>query len=282
MGARLRRIAGTLVVALILIPGTANAADYSDCWVTTSFNQTSLTWDQITRCRISGGEIVDYASNNTVPDQLYPQPGTDLNGACWYYSSRSGPWVISDLNANGDILLGYTEGTDGSFAIIIGRFPRCTSEPVPADDPEGEAWEYVTEYVHPPATPELNPAPGNGATGLETYVGVSVPNDHTARLSDGAGTSLDVFIEVSAVMVDWGDGHRDSYPPYANLLSGYPDGLATHMYETKSEGEYVITVSFDWTARWRMDGGTWQALSVPNTSTSMVYPVSEIVSVITD
>ena len=40
-----------------------------------------------TRCRISGGSIVDYASDSAVPSQLYAQTGTDLTGQCWYYTS---------------------------------------------------------------------------------------------------------------------------------------------------------------------------------------------------
>ena len=264
---------------LLALPAAAES--FSACWVATELDRYGLE-QQITRCRISGGDIVDYASDSTVPDQLYPQPGTDLDGACWYYTSRSGYWVISDLYANGDALLGYTDGTDGSFAIIVGRFPRCTSEPTPSSDPEGDAWEYVTQYIHAPPTPELNPAPGDGLTGLATYVRMPIPDDHTARLTDGAGTSLDVFIEVSAVIVDWGDGERSTYPANTTALSGYPDGIATHVYETKDDYGYDITVSYDWTARWRVAGGAWQPLDVPNTSTSVAYPVSEIVAVITD
>ena len=279
MGVGLQSRVGTVVVALMLLALPAAAESFSACWVATELDRYGIE-QQITRCRISGGEIVDYASDSSVPDRLYPWPGTDLNGACWYYSSRSGPWVISDLYANGDALLGYTEGTDGSFAIIIGRFPRCTNEPEPASDPASDAWSYVTEYVHPPPTPELNPVPGDGVTGLKTYVRVSIPDDHTAQLTNDTGTSLDLFIEVSAVIIDWGDGETSTYPASPTTLSGYPDGIATHIYQTKDD--YDITVSYDWTARWRVSGGTWQPLDVPNTSTSVAYPVSEIVSIIID
>ena len=283
MGGRLRIVAGLcLLTSVLLIPGQAFALEYSSCWVVREFDPVFAETTQITRCRISGSDIVDYASDNSVPDRLHPQLGTDLDGACWYYSSTSGSWVISDLYANGDALLGYTEGTGGSFAVIVGRFPRCTSEPTPPADSALEVWSYVTQYVHPPPTPEFNPVPGDGVTGLDTFVGVPIPDDHSARLTDGAGTRLDVFIEVSTVIVDWGDGETNTYPANTTALFGYPDGIATHMYETKDDDGYDITVSYDWTARWRVAGGAWQALDVPNTSTSVAYPVSEIVSVITD
>jgi hypothetical protein len=41
-------------------------------------------------------------------------------------------------------------------------------------------------------------------------------------------------------------------------------------------------VSYDWTARWRIVGEPWELLDVPNTTTSVAYPVNEIVSVITE
>jgi hypothetical protein len=52
------------------------------------------------------------------------------------------------------------------------------------------------------------------------------------------------------------------------------------VYETKDEA-LTVTVAYDWTARWRVVGGTWALLAVPNTATTVVYPVAEIVSVLT-
>jgi hypothetical protein len=152
---------------------------------------------------------------------------------------------------------------------------------VPASDPTADVYRYVTQYIHNPPTPDLNPRPGEGVTGLATYVGVPVPDDHTAQLASGA-TTLDVFIEVSAVIVDWGDESTDSYPGTSTALAGYPDGFATHIYEMKGEAGTRISVSYDWTARWRIVGGSWEFLPVPNTTTTVDYPISEIVSVLSD
>ena len=138
---------------------------------------------------------------------------------------------------------------------------------------------YVMQYVHPPPTPELNPKPGDGVTGLATYLGLPIPNQHTAQISSGAST-LDIYIEVSAVIVDWGDGQSDNYPATSTALAGYPAGFASHIYETKDDST-PITVAYDWTARWRVVGGPWDFLAVPNTTTSVDYPVAEIVSDLT-
>lgn len=239
---------------------------------------------QVTRCRIAGGEVADYASDSAVPSRLYPNAGTDLTGECWFLTSAATNWVYLSLFVDGDAILGYdpTPTVPGGIALATERIPRCTSEPSPVVDPATEAWEYVTEYVHPPPTPDVNPAPGDGVTGLETYVGVPVPDVHDAQIDSSGGAILDIHIEVSGVIVDWGDERTDNFPADSSALSGYPDGLAIHTYEVKDETGYDLSVAYDWTARWRVDGGDWEFLDVPDTTTSVSYPVAEIVSVITD
>ncbi len=262
---------------------SAQAESFSACWVTSESNPFTGEQDQVTRCRISGGSIVDYASDSAVPSQLYAQTGTDLTGQCWYYTSAATQYVILVQYANGEADIGFdtAPGAPGGIVAIGPTLPRCTSEPSSATDPFADVYEYVTQYIHAPPTPQLNPRPGDGVTGLRTYVGVPVPNDHTARLTSGT-TTLDVFIEVSAVIVEWGDGAIDSYPATSTALAGYPDGFATHVYDQKAESGVSFRVSYDWTARWRIVGEPWEFLVVPNTTTAVDYPVSEIVSVLSD
>ena len=254
------------------------APDFSACWVVTVTDQFGRP-TQITRCRIAGGDVVDYADDDSVPTRLYPRPGTDLTGPCWYYSSTDANWEFASLFANGDAILGYTAGPGGGLAIVTGRVARCTSEPIPLPDPAVDVWEYIQDYIHPPPAPDLSPPEGDGITGLPTFIGVEVPADHTATLASG-GTVLEVEIEVSGVNVDWGDGATDTYPADPEALSGFPDGIANHVYETKSS-EIDIAVSYAWFARWRVSGGAWVLVPVPNTTTTVDYPVSEIISVIT-
>jgi hypothetical protein len=217
-----------------------------------------------------------------VPAVLSPSVGTDLLGDCWFLTSASTNWVYLNLYVNGDAVLGWDPdpAISGGVAYATDRIPRCTSEPLPASDPSTEVWDYVTAYIHPPPEPDVSPPAGSGITGLDTYVGVAIPDDHSATLSAG-GVSLDVEIEVDGVGVAWGDGESDTYPAELPALAGYPDGIVRHIYETKDESGYNLEVSYDWTARWRVSGGEWIFLDVPNTTTTVVYPVAEIISVIT-
>lgn len=284
MGRRLRNaVAAAAVVALLTPAVPAEAEVFSACWVV-RVEDPFLGLDRtITRCRIAGGEIVNYASDDVVPSVLYPQPGTDATGACWYYTSAVTQYVIVLQYPNGDAEIGWDPdpSTPGGIIAIGVTYPRCSSEPRAAPDPTAEVWQYVHSYVHPPPTPRLSPAAGDGLTGLDTYVGVPIPTDHFATIS-GGGATVDVFIEVSAVVVAWGDGTTGTYPATVAAMAGYPAGIASHVYETKSEEGVTISVSYDWTARWRFSGGAWAFIGVPNTTTSVLYPIQEIVSTLSD
>ncbi|HXV72155.1 MAG TPA: hypothetical protein VEB69_12250, partial [Acidimicrobiia bacterium] len=59
-----------------------DADEFVSCWVTTVVNPITLQPDQVTRCRIAGGDTVDYASDTDVPSVLYPNVGTDITGQC--------------------------------------------------------------------------------------------------------------------------------------------------------------------------------------------------------
>lgn len=271
-------VGGIALLFLATLP--AEAESFTACWVAEEQIPGIGVIRQVTRCRIAGGSVVDYASDAAVPGTLYPNTGTDLTGQCWYYTSAVTQYVILTQYANGDAEIGFDTdpGNPGSIVAIGPTLPRCTSEPAPTSDPSADAWQYVMQYIHDPPALDLNPRPGDGVTGLDTYVGVPVPADHTATLASG-GTTLTVFIEVSAVLIDWGDGSTNSYPATRSALAGYPDGIATHVYEVK-DGGVPLAVSYDWTARWRSAGGAWQFLAVPNTTTTVDYPISEIVSVL--
>jgi len=279
MGKRLRIGVVVFVSAVVaLVTAPASAEEFSSCWVAEISNPLLGRIETVTRCRVSGGNVIDYASDKDVPGTLYPQTGTDITGQCWYYTSAVTSYVILAQYADGSADIGFDPdpGSPGGPIVVGPTLPRCSSEPIPASDPTADAWNYVIQYIHPPPTPELSPKPGDGVTGLATYVGVPIPDQHNAQISSGAST-LDIYIEVSAVVVSWGDGESDSYPATSTALAGYPDGFASHIYETKDEGA-PITVDYDWTARWRVVGGTWDFLAVPNTTTSVDYPVAEIIS----
>lgn len=275
----MRRRATAIAIALVALnTQTATAAEFRSCWVITEVDVYGVE-QTITRCRIAGGATVDYASDTDVPSVLYPNMGTDLDGPCWYLTSATTDYILITRYADGSADVGYDpDPTIPGGIIVVGpNLPRCTSEPTPLTDPSTDAWEYVMSYVHDPPTPDLNPEPGRGVTGLPTYIGVPVPEEHTTSLTGGI-SAIEVEIRVDLVVVSWGDGRTSTYPPDSGILAGYPDGSATHVYEVKAPEGVTVVVEYDWTARWRLTGGSWAALPVPNTMTTVDYPIAEVVS----
>ena len=279
MGGRLRIATGCVIALSVLFPSHALADEFTACWVSVETDPWSGQERTTTRCRIAGGDVVDYADDSSIPSRLYPNIGFDLLGECWYVTSAETNYEIVPLNPDGGAqLVLIVDGSPGPS----GYFRRCTSEPGVAADPSADAWAYVMSYVHPPPAPDVNPSPGDGVTGLETFVGVPIPDVHDTQLSSGTGAALDIHIEVSGVVIDWGDDRVDTFPADEAALAGYPDGGARHVYEVKDLSGYDLSISYAWTARWRVVGQDWESLEVPDTTTSIVYPVAEIVSVITD
>ncbi|MCZ6567638.1 MAG: hypothetical protein O6923_05005, partial [Actinobacteria bacterium] len=87
MASRLRIALVAAVVGMLLVPSVrAEAQVFSSCWVVKDLDSFGRP-RTVTRCRISGGSVVDYASDSAVPSQLYVKTGTDLTGQCWYYTS---------------------------------------------------------------------------------------------------------------------------------------------------------------------------------------------------
>jgi hypothetical protein len=275
----LRKLVVVATLILLLPNVTVSAAEFTACWTVKEYDPVRLRDIPVTRCRIAGGTTVDYGSDSDVPSVLYPNLGTDIDGECWYLTSATTPYLIITQYADGGADIGYDPdpAIPGGIIVVGPTIRRCTSEPTPAVDPAADAWNYVMSYIHDPPTPDLNPEPGQGVTGLATYVGVELPDDHEANLSSGINT-IEVEIEVDAVVVDWGDGQTTTYPPDSVILAGYPDGSATHIYEVKDPNGVPLTVEYDWTARWRVTGGSWIALPVPNTDTAVTYPIAEVVS----
>lgn len=248
------------------------------CWTTHEVDPLGRP-QQVTRCRLAGGEIIDFRDDWEVPVDLRPNLGIDAVGPCWFLTSRATPYVIVEQYAGGDAMIGYIpDPSEPGTWVAVENYRRCTSEPESDSDRETRVWDYAHSYIHRPPTPQTSPNVGDGVTGLATYLQVAVPEPHHATLSGGT-TSLEVEIEVAAVRVNWGDRNRNDYPPDPNLLRGFPGGAVWHIYQTKSD-QYDIAVSYLWSVRWRAGSGPWNTLVVPPTTTVLAYPVSEIVSVL--
>lgn len=266
------------VLVLVFLMGLtlqAYAAEFVACWRETTTDPWSGLIVPVTRCRLADGQIVEYDSDSEVPVRLYPMMGSVDGSACWYYTSQpNNEWILIQVYPTGDADIARNAGP-GEW-VPVGLYSRCNSEPDP-EHPYREAWEYVTEYIHPPPTPDLDPRPGFGVTGLETRLTVTVPEPHQAIL-DGGALVLEVEIEVREVIVHWGDGTITSHRPDGISLDT-PDGMARHTYERK-DAATELAVAYGWNARWRLVGGSWDVLDVPDTITTVGYPVTEIVSVL--
>ena len=238
------------------------------------------------------GSVTEFPGD-VPPGTVEPAVGTDAVGICWFWTSLATEWEILATFSDGSAVLGLY--VNGFLAVDTGQIPRCTSEPIISDPPPVLAWEAITEYIHDPPEPELNPPIGLGLAGLETHAGVVVPDVWTDTIVV-PGYSIDVEVAVGALALDWGDEVTDTYPPEAYpLLTGYPDGAARHVYEVKTCSTpgaaldchptldaYPVSVSYVWDARWRVNGSDWITVEVVPSITTVGYPVTEAVSVLTD
>jgi len=289
-----RLVLGMMAVVVVGFPLLVLADEYSACWVEERPDGVGR-YIQVTVCRNSGtGELEEFSSDDAIPEHLSPNYGADGAFFCWYWTTAFTGW-FAFIHADGSANLGTDiNGPLPGGVVILPPLPRCTSEPVEAVPPDVQAWALIAEYIHDRPQPVLNPIAGRGLAGLETHVAVVPPVPFDDSLN-GPGTFLEVHAEVAAVIVAWGDGTTDEYPAEVfSRLTGYPHGMARHLYETKTCDEpglspdchpdlaaYPLSVGYQWFAQWRVNGGPWQVLDVEPTSTVLDYPVTEIVSVLT-
>ena len=279
-----------LVLALLLqVEGNATYV----CWSETAYNPDTLRNESITRCRVAG-QIVDYGSEGQVPMFLYPDVGSASNGTCWFWRSAWSGWEIITRYSDGSATLGYdSDGIPGGPLNLDVTYPVCLSEPVEGDPVEVLAWDLVKDYVHQRPDPQLNPEVPFGLTGADTHVAVDPPPPFGDSIVSPLG-QLDVQAWVTVLSIDWGDGTTTNLPPSTfSQLRGYPDGLARHQYETKtcdppgssprchpSLSAYDFEVRYQWQVQWRVGSGAWQGLPVPDSITSVAYPVQEVIAVL--
>ena len=286
------KVVCALVLVLTALPAIAQTSERY-CW--SDATRDPLGNDVVvTRCR-SAGEIVDYANESRVPGRLYPAVGTAGNGTCWYWRSAATGWVFITRNADGTAIFAYDPDTDPGGPLIVDvTYPVCTSEPTPAEPDILLAWDLANQYVHVEPDPDLNPRVPWGLTGAETHLRVVPPPPFSDSLVDPLGQVLEVNGRVIGVTINWGDGATSSFAESQfSQLSGYPNGLARHIYEVKTcsppgstprchptLSSYPLSVDYIWEVSWRADTAPFEPLAIPNTSTSVAYPVREIIAVL--
>lgn len=299
MAGRLRLHATALIVAGLVVGGAAapaSAAETWTCWSALEEDANGHT-AQVTRCRLAGVDgTTDYGSSAAVPVVLSPQVGADGAGLCWYWTTRDSDWVLLGVDDDGVATLGIDpDGVAGGPVIVDAAYPACTSEPIAAPTALQEAYELLSSYTHPRPAARLDPPPGAGVAGMEVFVTEDPPPAWSASLvSPHSGMRIEAETFVGAVGIDWGDGSAETVPAAAfELLTGWPDGGFGHVYEAKTCAvpgaprchpelvAYELVVSYEWTARYRVDRGPWLEIPVPATTTSHAYDVDEILATTT-
>ncbi|NNL71503.1 MAG: hypothetical protein HKO70_16255 [Acidimicrobiia bacterium] len=278
-------VAFTVVFALSA--GPAYAEEATDCWSETQLVDARPV--RVTVCLLEGGDLQVFTSSSDVPRMIDINLGYDALGTeCWWSTAYETPWVKLGVDSEGVAHVGYRP--EGAPETVIDAFiPGCTSQPTDVESFLESAWELANRHVHERPDPSFNP--DIGITGLETFLEVAIPDPVADSLVSPLGTTVEVEIKVARLTVDWGDGSAEALTesslPY---LTGYPDGVGRHVYETKTcavpggprchptLSEYEITVEFEWFVRWRVDTGPWSTIAVPATAGTVGYDVDEIVT----
>ncbi len=211
---------------------------------------------------------------------------------CYYWGTKRTQWIDLGFTEGGEIRYGWSPNGVPGVHVLVGTARPCTWSTVESEEIEGYVWSRIGSYTHQAPQVSFNPAVTRGMVGINTFAALAVPLPwEYSSISPYTGRSLTADARVRQVRIDWDDGPPQSYRgPQLSRLTGYPDGVASHTYQTKScesarrrcrqhLGAYEIETSFVWSGWFRVSGRTTN-LSVPDTSTSTAYPVSETISLV--
>ncbi len=274
---RYRAIAALLAVSALIPATAAHATESYVCWyVSVSDGRGGEVRGM--RCRIDG-VLQDLGSPGEagVAVPLVYDIGYDAVGECYY--RRSGPWSgWVAMGAAGSLMNFWwdPDGIPGGSLVGDAWVEPCTSEPTPGTPPIGLVYELIGDYDFVDPVPVVVPD-GIGLAGAQSFVDVVPPDPLvTSLVSPVTGVVIDVEIRVVAVAIEWGDGAVVTIPESQfDLFAPHPEGVVGHRWETM--GDYVMGVDYVWSARWRVGGGPWQVVAVPDTQWSSPYRVDEIV-----
>lgn len=214
------------------------------------------------------------------------------SGGCFYLGTRPTNWVNLGFDDDGNLKYGWSpDGKPGGHR-VVGIAPRCTWTRIEAEEIEGYLWNKIGSYTHQAPQVSLDPPVARGMVGIETFAGLSVPSPWTfASTSPYTGRSLSAEAKVWEVRINWDDGPGERFNENSfSGFTGYPGGVASHTYQTKScdatgprcrpeTGVYDVDTRFVWSG-WYQVGGKRTNLIIPDTSSIIGYPVSEMISLV--
>lgn len=265
---------GLLSVLLPGLSGTAVAGESYVCWYVQLTDPVTGKSIPGMRCRIDG-VIHEPGFPGEGPEDvpLVYDLGFDDNGECYY--RRTGPpsgWVVRGRDGT---LLNFWWDTGNGF-VGDAWIDQCTSEPVPGQPPRTVVYNVIENYNFVEPQPDIVPN-AIGLTGARTFVNVEPPDPFFESIfSPVSGGFIDVEIRVVAVEIEWGDGAVSTIPESQfELFAPHPDGEVGHPWETKDI--YTLGVNYQWLARWRVNGGPWQTIVIPDTEWEEPYQVDEVV-----
>ncbi len=276
-----------LAVLSVAVPGLADSRSYSEAVCTVSFEMP-----------LNGDEL------EPVTECIHTETGYSISGdsgvshlqiasnGCFYFGSRPTRWVRLDYTEDGQLEYGWSpDGRPGGHT-VIGTARPCSWTRVEAEEIEGYVWSRIGAYTHQSPQVSLDPPVSRGMVGIETFAALDVPSPWTySSTSPYTGRSLWAEVRVREVMIAWDDGPRQRFRGSdLSGLTGYPSGVASHTYQAKSceeskprcraeIGAYRIETSFRWSGWYRV-GSRRRNLGIPNTSSTVDYPVSEIVPLV--
>ena len=276
----MRRLLLFLVLGMIVAsfpvahPPSADAGENYVCWYVPVWDPEKQRTVPGMRCRIDGViHEPGFPGEGPVTVPLVYDLGS-VDGTECYYRRSGAPsgWVV--LGRNGT-LLNFWWDTGNGF-IGDAWIDRCTKEPTPGQPPVTLVYGVIESYEFVDPEPAVVPD-GIGLAGARSYVYVDPPDPFTEQLNSPVGPGfIDVEIRVVAVEVDWGDDAVSTIPESQfGLFAPHPDGEVSHPWETK--GNYDLGVDYEWLARWRIDGGPWQVIDIPDTEWDAPYRVDEVV-----
>ncbi len=211
---------------------------------------------------------------------------------CFYMGTQASRRVFLELEDDGSLTYGWSPNGSLGGHTVIGTASPCSWSRVEREEIEGYVWSEIGDYTHQSPVVSFDPPIPRGMVGIETFAALGTPSPWTySSTSPYTGSSLSAEVKVRQVRIDWDDGPRQVFSGGdLSRLTGYPDGVASYTYQTKScsvpgrrcrqeVGAYRIETSFVWSGWYRL-AGRRKTLRIPNTSSAADYPVTELIPLV--